>query len=97
LGNLRQGTDRTGKTTPSSIQPTGDKPTKSAKEATKPRKSQATLLVEQVQGTDWSHDAEGIAYAVLTANGHREHWPIRSRAFRDWLCRRFWQAQRQGS
>jgi len=62
---------------------------------TKPRKSQATLLVEQVQGTGWFHDAEGIAYAALTANGHREHWPIRSRAFRDWMCRQFWQTQRK--
>jgi hypothetical protein len=60
-----------------------------------PRPSQATVLVELAAKTVFFHDPEGVPYATLTVNGHREHWPIRSRAFRDWLCRGFWQARRK--
>ncbi len=60
-----------------------------------PRKSQATTLVELAEGTVLFHDPEGTAYVTLTVNDHREHWPVRSRAFRDWLCRCFWQACRK--
>jgi len=56
----------------------------------KPRKSQAKVLVELAVGTELFHDSEQTGYASFDQNGHVETWPIRSRAFRQWLCRRFW-------
>src|SRR5438067_8772661 len=38
------------------------------------------------------HTAAGTAFADLLINGHRETWPIRSKRFRSWLRRRYYQA-----
>jgi hypothetical protein len=38
------------------------------------------------------HAATGTAYADLLIDGHRETWPIRSKRFRVWLRRRYYQA-----
>src|SRR5258705_6025794 len=38
------------------------------------------------------HTATGTAYADLLVDGHRETWPIRSKRFRGWLRRRYYQA-----
>jgi hypothetical protein len=37
------------------------------------------------------HDPNGTAFADLTIEGHRETWPIRSRRFRHWLRRRYYE------
>jgi len=37
------------------------------------------------------HDPSGTAYADLTIEGHRETWPLRSRQFRHWLRRRYYE------
>ena len=37
------------------------------------------------------HTATGTAYADILIEGHRETWPIRSRQFRYWLRRRFYE------
>src|SRR5262245_33298233 len=37
------------------------------------------------------HDPTGTAFADLTIDGHRETWPIRSRQFRHWLRRRYYE------
>jgi hypothetical protein len=37
------------------------------------------------------HDPSGTAYADLTIEGHRETWPIRSRHFRHWLRRQYYE------
>jgi hypothetical protein len=37
------------------------------------------------------HDPSGTAFADLTIDGHRETWPIRSRQFRHWLRRRYYE------
>jgi hypothetical protein len=37
------------------------------------------------------HDPNGTAFADLTIDGHRETWPIRSRQFRHWLRRRYYE------
>ena len=37
------------------------------------------------------HDPSSIAFADLTIDGHRETWPIRSRQFRHWLRRRYFE------
>ena len=38
------------------------------------------------------HTATGTAFADLMIDGHRETWPIRSKPFRAWLRRRYYQA-----
>jgi hypothetical protein len=38
------------------------------------------------------HTATGTAYADLLVDGHRETWPIRSKRFRGWLRRRYYEA-----
>jgi len=38
------------------------------------------------------HTASGAAFADLMIDGHRETWPIRSKPFRAWLRRRYYQA-----
>jgi hypothetical protein len=38
------------------------------------------------------HTAGGIAYADLITDGHRETWPIRSKRFRTWVRRCYYQA-----
>lgn len=40
------------------------------------------------------HTATSTAFADLMIDGHRETWPIRSRPFRAWLRRRYYQATR---
>jgi hypothetical protein len=37
------------------------------------------------------HDPNGTAFADLAIEGHRETWPIRSRQFRHWLRRRYYE------
>jgi hypothetical protein len=38
------------------------------------------------------HTATGTAFADLLVDGHRETWPIRSKRFRGWLRRRYYEA-----
>src|SRR5438093_12948876 len=38
------------------------------------------------------HTATGAAFADLLVDGHRESWPIRSKRFRGWLRRRYYEA-----
>jgi len=38
------------------------------------------------------HTASGIAFADFVTDGHRETWPIRSKRFRTWLRRCYYQA-----
>src|SRR5262249_30693244 len=37
------------------------------------------------------HDPNGTAFADLAIDGHRGTWPIRSRQFRHWLRRRYYE------
>ena len=37
------------------------------------------------------HTASGTAFADLVIDGHRETWPIRSKRFRNWLRRCYYQ------
>jgi hypothetical protein len=38
------------------------------------------------------HTATGTAFADVLVDGHRETWPIRSKRFRGWLRRRYYEA-----
>src|ERR1700719_4316497 len=43
------------------------------------------------------HDPAGTAFADLTIESHRETWPIRSKRFRSWLRRCYYQATREAA
>jgi hypothetical protein len=53
---------------------------------------QADILIGLAQSAELFHSADGTGFADLDINGHRETWPIRSKGFRRWLARRFFEA-----
>jgi hypothetical protein len=60
------------------------------------QKKQIDTLVELAnQGAQGQpilfHTADRDAYADLEINGHRETWPVRSRVFKQWLTRQFFE------
>jgi hypothetical protein len=42
-------------------------------------------------GVELWHDSDDEGFATIMVNGHREHWPVRSRVFRTWLQRAFYE------
>jgi len=55
------------------------------------RTSQADVLIDLAADAVLFHTADGIGYADLKINDHRETWVIRSKGFRRWLTRRFFE------
>ena len=53
---------------------------------------QADLLIDLSQEVELFHGPDSTAYADLQVNGHRETWPVRTKGFRRWLARRFFEA-----
>ena len=53
---------------------------------------QANILIELAQSAELFHAPDGTGFADLDIKGHRETWPIRSKGFRRWLARRFFEA-----
>jgi hypothetical protein len=47
--------------------------------------------------SDLFHTAAGTAFADVMIDGHRETWPIRSKRFRAWLRRRYYQETGEGA
>jgi hypothetical protein len=60
-------------------------PAKSKKTKVKKARSQGSLLVDLTQGMQKWHTPDGIPFASIVNGEHREHWPIKSQAFRRWL------------
>ena len=54
--------------------------------------TQADILIKLAQSAELFHAPDGTGFADLDINGHRETWPIRSKGFRRWLARRFFEA-----
>ena len=52
---------------------------------------QADLLVELAQAAKTFHAPDNRAFATITVGGHDEVWPVRSKGFRSWLTRAFYQ------
>jgi hypothetical protein len=50
------------------------------------------MLIEMALCEELFHTAAGTAFADIVVDGHRETWPIRSKRFRGWLRRRYYQA-----
>ncbi|WP_352429730.1 toprim domain-containing protein [Thermoflexus sp.] len=57
------------------------------------RKSKSAILVELAMAAELWHDPEGEPWATFTVDGRREHWPTKSKAFRRWLSRRFYETE----
>ena len=53
--------------------------------------TQADILIDLAQTVELCHAPDGVGFADLDVNGHRETWPIRSKGFRRWLARRFYE------
>src|SRR6516162_3414402 len=54
--------------------------------------TQADILVDLAQTAELFHAPDSTAFADIDINGHRETWPIRSKGFKRWLARHFYEA-----
>lgn len=54
--------------------------------------TQADILVDLATSAELFHTPDETGYADLDVNGHRETWPVRSKGFRLWLTRRYYEA-----
>lgn len=52
-----------------------------------PPENQATAIAELVADAELWHTPAGDAYATIALGNHREHWPVRSTAFKRWLAK----------
>src|SRR5262245_34018969 len=52
---------------------------------------QVNILIDLVQSANLFHTTDGTGYADIEIDGHPETWPIRSKGFRRWLLRQFYQ------
>jgi hypothetical protein len=57
----------------------------------KSRKSTASLILALADHLTLCHTPEGEAFALIEVNGHQEVRLIRSKEFRQWLARIYWQ------
>ena len=53
---------------------------------------QADILVDLAQSAALFHTSDGTSFADININDHRETWPIRSKGFRRWIARLFYEA-----
>jgi hypothetical protein len=53
--------------------------------------TQADLLIDLAGEAELFHAPDGAGFADLGIKGHRETWPIRSKGFRRWLARGFFE------
>ena len=54
--------------------------------------SHADILIGLTADVGLLHAPDGTGYVDLDINGHRETWPIRSKGFKRWLARQFFEA-----
>ena len=53
--------------------------------------TQADILIDLSQSAALFHTRDGTGFADLDIKGHRETWPVRSKVFRRWLSRLFYE------
>jgi len=71
-------------------EPEQEKEKNSGNEKDKP--SQADILIRIATGKAYLfHDEARDGYASLPINGHRETWPLRSKFFKQWLVRQYYE------
>jgi hypothetical protein len=56
------------------------------------KKKYADILVELASSAELFHDQDAIGYARFSVSGHKENWPIRSKGFKRWLARGFYES-----
>lgn len=56
-------------------------------------KSQSSVLVALAEDAELFHTAEGDTYATIAINNHRETWALKSRGFRDWLSKHYYESE----
>jgi len=62
----------------------------STKRRASPRdETHAKTLIRLAGECELWHDTKGVSWAAIKVDGHREHWPIRSKAFKRFLSARF--------
>src|SRR5262249_1266160 len=52
---------------------------------------QADILIDLAGGAELFHSPDGTSFADLEIDGHRETWAVRSKGFRRWLIRQFFE------
>jgi hypothetical protein len=57
------------------------------------KRSQAEILLELAEGATLFLTTDGKPFASVPVNGHTEHHPIRSTAFKRWLVRAYYQQE----
>jgi hypothetical protein len=77
-------------------EPTTTPPPEEGREETEPlielKKKQADILIELASAVELFHDCDDVGYARFDVNGHKENWPIRSKGFKRWLARAFYES-----
>lgn len=53
--------------------------------------TQADILIDLAGAAELFHSADGTALADIMINEHRETWPVRTKGFRRWLARQFFE------
>jgi hypothetical protein len=56
-------------------------------------KSQSSILVGLAEDVELFHTGDGDTYATISINNHRETWALRSRGFRDWLSKHYYESE----
>lgn len=56
-------------------------------------KSQSSVLRELAEDVELFHTSEGETYATIPIKSHLETWLLRSRGFRDWLSKRYYESE----
>lgn len=64
---------------------------KESSEVDEHERTQTDILIHIVVSAQLFHAPDSTGYADLENDGHRETWPIRSKGFRSWLVRRFFE------
>ncbi len=69
-------------------------PNVNAPDADKPRKSQATLIVDaaKADGVEVFHSPARVGFATAKVDGHTETWPLKSSEFASYLRHRLYKA-----
>ena len=57
------------------------------------RKTQAQKLIELIKDAELWHSPDLTPYATMKIGGRRETWPVRSRLFKLWLDKRFYECE----
>jgi hypothetical protein len=79
-------------------EPSATPPPEEEKEETCPplelKRKQADFLIELASSVELFRDRDDLGYARFDVNGHKENWPIRSKGFKRWLTRNFYESIR---